>query len=63
MPRLPRLAFLQKTSTGESDSQLTNSVYVDNDQLGECRSRGGRTGEDRRGIARARVIASRECPF
>lgn len=25
--------FLQKTSTGESDSQLTNSVYVDNDQL------------------------------
>ena len=28
--------FLQKTSTGESDSQLTNSVYFDNDQLGEC---------------------------
>ena len=27
--------FLQKTSTGESDSQLTNSVYFDNDQLGE----------------------------
>eukprot|EP00970_Alexandrium_tamarense_P019885 scaffold14575_cov228-Alexandrium_tamarense.AAC.2 len=26
--------FLQKTSTGESDSQLTNSVYFDNDQLG-----------------------------
>lgn len=25
--------FLQKTSTGESDSQLTNSVYYDNDQL------------------------------
>ena len=25
--------FLQKTSTGESDSQFTNSVYVDNDQL------------------------------
>lgn len=25
--------FLQKTSTGESDSQLTNSVYLDNDQL------------------------------
>ncbi|KAL7472453.1 hypothetical protein ACHAXS_012788 [Conticribra weissflogii] len=25
--------FLQKTSTGESDSQLTNSVYFDNDQL------------------------------
>ena len=28
--------FLQKTSTGESDSQLTNSVYFDNDQLGKC---------------------------
>lgn len=27
--------FLQKTATGESDSQLTNSVYFDNDQLGE----------------------------
>ena len=27
--------FLQKTSTGESDSQLVNSVYFDNDQLGE----------------------------
>jgi SPX domain protein involved in polyphosphate accumulation len=27
--------FLQKTSTGESDSQLTNSVYFDNDQLGK----------------------------
>lgn len=26
--------FLQNTSTGESDSQLTNSVYLDNDQLG-----------------------------
>lgn len=25
--------FLQNTSTGESDSQLTNSVYLDNDQL------------------------------
>mmetsp|Transcript_7106 Transcript_7106/g.8229 ORF Transcript_7106/g.8229 Transcript_7106/m.8229 type:complete len:732 (-) Transcript_7106:369-2564(-) len=25
--------FLQKTSTGESDSQFTNSVYLDNDQL------------------------------
>eukprot|EP00538_Stauroneis_constricta_P006375 CAMPEP_0119570346 /NCGR_PEP_ID=MMETSP1352-20130426/43566_1 /TAXON_ID=265584 /ORGANISM="Stauroneis constricta, Strain CCMP1120" /LENGTH=715 /DNA_ID=CAMNT_0007620013 /DNA_START=77 /DNA_END=2224 /DNA_ORIENTATION=+ len=25
--------FLQKTSSGESDSQFTNSVYVDNDQL------------------------------
>jgi SPX domain protein involved in polyphosphate accumulation len=25
--------FLQKTSTGDSDSQLTNSVYLDNDQL------------------------------
>jgi len=25
--------FLQKTNTGESDSQLTNSVYFDNDQL------------------------------
>jgi SPX domain protein involved in polyphosphate accumulation len=25
--------FLQKTSTGESDSQMTNSVYLDNDQL------------------------------
>jgi len=25
--------FLQKTSMGESDSQLTNSVYFDNDQL------------------------------
>jgi len=25
--------FLQKTSSGESDSQLTNSVYLDNDQL------------------------------
>jgi len=25
--------YLQKTSTGESDSQLTNSVYLDNDQL------------------------------
>ena len=25
--------FLQKTSTGESDSQFTNSVYFDNDQL------------------------------
>ena len=25
--------FLQKTSTGESDAQLTNSVYLDNDQL------------------------------
>ena len=25
--------FLQKTATGESDSQLTNSVYFDNDQL------------------------------
>ena len=24
--------FLQKTSTGESDSQFTNSVYLDNDQ-------------------------------
>lgn len=24
---------MQKTSTGESDSQLTNSVYLDNDQL------------------------------
>ncbi len=30
--------FLQKTSTGESDSQLTNSVYFDNDQLGEFSS-------------------------
>jgi len=29
--------FLQKTSTGESDSQLTNCVHLDNDQLGECR--------------------------
>lgn len=28
--------FLQKTATGETDSQLTNSVYFDNDQLGEC---------------------------
>jgi SPX domain protein involved in polyphosphate accumulation len=27
--------FLQKTSTGESDSQFTNSVYFDNDQLGK----------------------------
>jgi SPX domain protein involved in polyphosphate accumulation len=27
--------FLQKTATGETDSQLTNSVYFDNDQLGE----------------------------
>lgn len=27
--------FLQKTSTGESDSQFTNSVYLDNDQLGK----------------------------
>ena len=25
--------FLQKSSTGDSDSQLTNSVYLDNDQL------------------------------
>lgn len=25
--------FLQKTSTGESDSQMTNSVYLDNDLL------------------------------
>jgi len=25
--------FLQKTSTGESDSQMTNSVYLDKDQL------------------------------
>jgi SPX domain protein involved in polyphosphate accumulation len=25
--------FLQKTSTGESDSQMTNSVYLDNDQM------------------------------
>uniref|UniRef100_A0A7S2LN41 SPX domain-containing protein n=1 Tax=Leptocylindrus danicus TaxID=163516 RepID=A0A7S2LN41_9STRA len=25
--------FLQKTSTGETDSQLTNSVYLDNDSL------------------------------
>lgn len=25
--------FLQKTSSGESDSQFTNSVYLDNDQL------------------------------
>jgi SPX domain protein involved in polyphosphate accumulation len=25
--------FLQQTSTGESDSQFTNSVYLDNDQL------------------------------
>ena len=25
--------FLQKTSTGESDSQFTNSVYLDNDSL------------------------------
>lgn len=25
--------FLQKTATGESDSQFTNSVYLDNDQL------------------------------
>eukprot|EP00547_Thalassionema_nitzschioides_P001872 CAMPEP_0194199804 /NCGR_PEP_ID=MMETSP0156-20130528/679_1 /TAXON_ID=33649 /ORGANISM="Thalassionema nitzschioides, Strain L26-B" /LENGTH=599 /DNA_ID=CAMNT_0038924743 /DNA_START=87 /DNA_END=1883 /DNA_ORIENTATION=- len=25
--------FLQKTSTGESDSQMTSSVYLDNDQL------------------------------
>jgi SPX domain protein involved in polyphosphate accumulation len=25
--------FLQKTSTGESDSQFTNSVYLDNNQL------------------------------
>lgn len=25
--------FLQKTSSGESDSQMTNSVYLDNDQL------------------------------
>jgi SPX domain protein involved in polyphosphate accumulation len=25
--------FLQKSSSGESDSQFTNSVYVDNDQL------------------------------
>ena len=25
--------FLQKASTGESDSQLTNCVYLDNDQL------------------------------
>jgi SPX domain protein involved in polyphosphate accumulation len=25
--------FLQKTSTGESDSQFTNSVYLDNDQV------------------------------
>jgi SPX domain protein involved in polyphosphate accumulation len=25
--------FLQKSSTGESDSQFTNSVYLDNDQL------------------------------
>ena len=25
--------FLQKTSTGESDSQFTNSVYLDNDRL------------------------------
>ena len=31
--------FLQKTSTGESDSQLTNSVYLDNDQLGMLFSR------------------------
>ena len=27
--------FLQKTMAGESDSQLVNSVYFDNDQLGE----------------------------
>jgi len=25
--------FLQKTSTGETDSQLTNSVYLDNSSL------------------------------
>jgi SPX domain protein involved in polyphosphate accumulation len=25
--------FLQKSSTGEADSQLTNSVYLDNDQM------------------------------
>ena len=25
--------FLQKTATGETDSQLTNSVYLDNSQL------------------------------
>ena len=31
--------FLQKTSTGETDSQLTNSVYFDNDQLGEFQYR------------------------
>jgi SPX domain protein involved in polyphosphate accumulation len=27
--------FLQKTSTGETDSQLTNNIFFDNDQLGE----------------------------
>lgn len=27
--------FLQNTSTGQSDSQLTNSVYLDNDSLGK----------------------------
>ena len=27
--------FLQKTSTGQSDSQLTNSVYLDNASLGK----------------------------
>ena len=31
--------FLQKTSTGESDSQFTNSVYFDNDQLGEFQNK------------------------
>jgi len=31
--------FLQKTSSGESDSQLTNSVYLDNNQLELYRGR------------------------
>lgn len=30
--------FLQKTSSGQSDSQLTNSVYLDNDSLGNYHS-------------------------
>jgi SPX domain protein involved in polyphosphate accumulation len=31
--------FFQKTSTGESDRQFTNSVYFDNDQLGEFQNK------------------------
>ena len=48
--------FLQKTSTGESDSQLTNSVYFDNDQLGECPRRPWR--HTTRQIAEEEVMAA-----